>query len=472
MTIILNKSHISLSNRKREQLVADVPVSWSSNNPNIQVDATGSILAMNDYLRPDGQAIITATDSQNNQANCEVTVVDWIANETELNITQLYADFYYPTKLIDGTILAVKGVELFQSTDGMVTLNKICNLPEAAAYQPILITPFGYFYRSNVVGEPDKIYRSTDLVNWTLSFTGNLRYLTNAHQFCSYYDEITETAYVYMSEYTGAPGNVANRHKVYRGTITATTETWDTILEFYSTNEYNSNSALYGFFASHVHLVMVDPYTGHVWVGIGDLDAACRLLYSTNHGNTFSTLGMGSQDWRSLSVWFTENYIYWNMDTHLSQSIWRIPRSVFNGTYPVITSDVDDYRERVAVLDQGSLWYVCKVTDNQGDDVFLVGGAAEGQIRDWRARVFALKEMPEGKPQVQELISLPSNDPSQYLWGARIEPLMQDNEGNVYLRGYSTNPAGLLKGTMSSWSDKYMSPAYSWLQHGDLEFIL
>lgn len=461
MAVTLNKSYISLPVRESVYLTADKPVTWSSDNLNVLVDQNGRVIAPLDVLYPDSKAIITATDIEGNIATCEVTVVNWMANKTNLEIVVSDTNYYYLTKEANGDILAVKGAELFRSTDNMVTLNKICDLPGAADIMPILITPFGYFIRTDRYGAGDKIYRSTDLINWTLSFTMQTEQLCNAHQFDSYYDELNETLYVYVAEYSGSPVGDTERHKVYRGTITATTENWETILDFYSVSEYNADKTK-SFYASHVHCVIVDQQTGHVWVGTGDADSASRILYSIDNGTTFTILGMGNQEWRCLAIWFTENYIYWNMDTGAeAQKIFRISRSAYNDGYPVITSQ-NDYRELVAILNNGSLWFRCYVKDGQNNDIVLIGSAAEGKFRDWRARVYALKENSNGTVEVQEILSMASNTPFEYQWQTRLEPIMQDDNGYIYLRGYSTEIAGLLKAQLSDWVSGYVVPPFAW----------
>lgn len=471
MSITLNKTNLSLPNRTRFKLTASEPVTWTSNNDLVKVFSDGTVLAMEDAIRPDCQAVITATAVGGETATCNVTVVNWVANQTNLEIERVVPSFSYITQLSDGRTVATRWNELFESDNQFESMVKIATLPKPAAQQPILETPFGYFYRSNVEGEPDKIYQSDNLVDWTLSYTADLGYLINAHNFCTYHDQVSNVSYIFMSEYTGSPGNLSNRHKVHRGTISSRGAEWNVVLEFDSENQYNSNKEMYNFFASHIHFVMTDEYTGHVWVGTGDTDAGCRMLYSTDFGETFKVLGQGSQQWRSLAVWFTEKYIYWNMDTHLPQSIWRIPRTSYNPsteTYPEITAESNDYRERVAFLNQGSLWYVTKL---KGSNTFIIGGAAEGQIRDWNARVFAMKENPNGSVQVRELMVLPSANPSQYIWESRIEPIAQDDNGYLYFRGFATNLSGLIVAKPLIWVDAYMSPPLVWLKNEDLNFV-
>ena len=98
-------------------------------------------------------------------------------------------------------------------------------------------------------------------------------------------------------------------HKVHRGVIDSDSETWDVVLEF---DPENSEGDLKAY---HIHVVAVDKYTGDIWVGTGDSGQSSRIIISQDNGETWKVIGAGSQDWRCLSIWFTEDYIYWNMDT-------------------------------------------------------------------------------------------------------------------------------------------------------------
>ena len=65
----------------------------------------------------------------------------------------------------------------------------------------------------------------------------------------------------------------------------------------------------------HVHALQYDLYTGYLWVATGDKDHESMIGYSVDGGKTFKFIGSGSQIWRTMSLIFTEDAIYWGMDS-------------------------------------------------------------------------------------------------------------------------------------------------------------
>ena len=113
-----------------------------------------------------------------------------------------------------------------------------------------------------------------------------------------------------------------------------------------------------------------------------------------------------------------------------------------------------DYREEVAQLYNGSLWYHLWVEDGAGDPLVVMGGAAEGALRDYRGRVFGIKELPDGAVDVQELYSIHSSQPTVYDTATRyvqLKPMAQDANGYIYFRGSQTDH-GVYK-TRLTWND-------------------
>ena len=64
----------------------------------------------------------------------------------------------------------------------------------------------------------------------------------------------------------------------------------------------------------HIHFVKYDPYEKCLWLGTGDEDRECKLLRSTDNGDTWECIGEGSQDWRAIGVCFNERYLIWGTD--------------------------------------------------------------------------------------------------------------------------------------------------------------
>lgn len=413
---------MSLTIGIQEQIISSVPAYFLSNNANVTIDVNGNINAETDYLRPDGQAIITAA-THGQTETCNVTIVPWSANNITLELEKFVragAGLQYPCKAADGTLYVVASTELRSSTDAFETTTVLGALP-VAGIQPILVTPYGWFLRGI-----STIYKSLDSgQTWILCIDNLLSCLQHGWDF--YHDTVNNKVYVYTGEYSASVGVTDKRHKIIRGTILPDgSDTWDTVLDLYSVTEYNTDPVNNIPSAWHIHVVTVDQSTGDLYVGTGDLDPQCNILYSDDNGATWTTLGTGGQEWRTLSIWFTDNYIYWNMDASTNQSIWRLAR-----TDLVTQSPANDQKTLVATLNNGSMWYHTWAVDDLGNDVLIMAEAAEGQQRDWNARVFGIWENLDGTNTVEELIVLQSETPTEYSPMVQLEPRFYDN-GFVY----------------------------------------
>lgn len=436
MTIRLNRSILSLKVGEWFKLEANKAVTWSSNNPHVHVDKDGWVVALRNKLRPDGQAIITATSGAET-ATCQVTIVTWTTEKHSV-VSKVFPSTslqgLLPSKL-SNKIVAGDGKDLYEVVNGdFSNLRHLATFPDNLGNLPIIETPFGFFaWTSNGytgVNTKAHIYHSTDLINWTVEVETDFSGLY--HSIDWYYDGTK--VYVYASEYGT---NLDHRFKVIRGTYTATgVGTWATIKEFYSQNEFK-NSGLSPSIR-HFHLVTVDKSTGYVYVGSGDSDHECFLLLSKDNGDTFKVLGTNSQEYRILSVWFTKTYIYWNMDSASGQRVFRLAKSNLDAQ-----SVDNDLKETVATLDNGSHWFHCWAKDELGEDIVIMGASPEGEKRDWLSRLFSFKELPNLKVEVKELLALPSSTPDVYDNGitmyAQLEPKFYHN-GKLYVRGRYTNP--------------------------------
>lgn len=64
----------------------------------------------------------------------------------------------------------------------------------------------------------------------------------------------------------------------------------------------------------HIHFIKYDPYENCLWLGTGDADAECHLMRSADNGDTWETVGTGSQNWRAIGVCFCEDALIWGTD--------------------------------------------------------------------------------------------------------------------------------------------------------------
>jgi len=123
---------------------------------------------------------------------------------------------------------------------------------------------------------------------------------------------------VYLGEYYSNPGR--EKLRIYR--LPAGT----TKLEI--AYEMDAGSA------RHIHGVFSDPFdTGAIWVTTGDIDDECKIMRTYDDFKTVETIGEGDETWRSVSLGFTRNAIYYGMDAEFEQNyLYRLDRETLERT--------------------------------------------------------------------------------------------------------------------------------------------
>jgi len=413
---------LSLSPGTRKEITVPFDSIWTSSDVGVVVK-NGWV-----YTRKTtGSALITATEKAPGiqVVTFQITIVpSWNANRVELEVDKDYGKVYIINEK-DGVLYAsiqTTGLELFTSTDGMQTLTKVSDLPDAQRLSPILITPNGYFLKTGT-----SVYYSKDLASWLKVV--DITYNGLKHAFDYYHDIVTGKTYVYAGEYSTVS---THRCRVYRGVVEPDgSQTWSVALEFISRDEYIANPNLSPV-CWHIHVVTVDKATGDVYVGTGDDGNECAIRKSTNNGDTWEIVGIGTQDWRTLSIWFTDSYMYWNMDSSSTQSVWRMKKGTTK-------------KELVVTLGCGSQWYHLWVKDDNGDDVVLMSTAPEGSRLDDHGRLFFIKENSNKTVEVEEVLLDPRIDGEDYFWARQIEPYAQDQNGYLYANSRTANSTNTTK---------------------------
>lgn len=496
-TLLVDNKTISLSlgsKVKLDNANANIRV-WKVDHPDIRVSSDGE-LYYNQVTEP--KSTIAFVNGYNESGELitsyKVTLVNWCTNASHLRIEGLLPP-YSILGIIDDKVCFAEGKKLYTTGDAFKHRSYVGKLPIVPNnYSSVIDTPYGYLIWGN-----RSVYWSRDLKKWKLS----KRMINNAlrHMFDYWYDPPNGICYIYIGEYS-CTLNIA--HRVYRGTIINGEEppNWETVLSFDSKTDTNNKNQNY-YSARHIHNVSVDHETGILFVGTGDSDTESKILYSLDNGNTFNLLGTGSQKWRTLSIWSTAAYVYWNMDSALPQSIYRIKKELLmQGTYcatpllskgktkighvylvyasalgyfpvdagekyretiertlslenqvrPIDTPDYD-LSEQVAELANGSMWFHCKTKDQNGDCVTVMSTAPEGMLRDEHARVFGIKENSDLSVSIHELLLLKNPKKaniSDSKWQfTQLEPILQDKYGVIYFRPRNLAYSGNIKATLT-----------------------
>jgi len=71
----------------------------------------------------------------------------------------------------------------------------------------------------------------------------------------------------------------------------------------------------------HVHGVFRDPFNEQVfWVTVGDFKSECHILRTGDNFRSFTSFGNGSQTWRAVQLYFTEDHVSWLTDSNLESN--------------------------------------------------------------------------------------------------------------------------------------------------------
>jgi len=444
----LSTNHISLTVGDSYELVSnsDYRSDWISDSKYVEVNEKGTIKAIENKIGAESNAIVVEYRNHTIVAKYLITIVDWVANRSNLEV-EAFLPRYKILALVEGCLYFSIFKALYRTSDSFKTKQFVAMLPVLpAASMPILVTPKGYFLSGQ-----KKVFWSHDLRVW--SCIAEITAHGLVHSFDYYYDAKEDVCFVYYAEYSCV---VSNRHKLYRATIdSACRLNWECIMDFYSIDENKIDNDLEIHTARHIHVVSVDKYTGSLWVGVGDEDRHCKILLSEDQGLTFKIVGMGSQEWRALAIWFSKSYIYWNMDSHEPQKLFRIKKSELmpNSMSSYLdastkTSLVNHPKETVADLYNGAMFHVLEVVTDKNEVLVLMAACPEGRLRDMQGRLFGIKENEDDSVSVQELISVSAkNEKANYTKNmfTQIRPVIQDTQGSVYFSTRNMVYDGVIK---------------------------
>ena len=180
----------------------------------------------------------------------------------------------------------------------------------------------------------------------------------------------------------------------------------------------------------HIHAVQHDPYTNLLWVTTGDKTGVksieSQIAFSEDGGKNFTTIGKGNYKWKTVSLIFTKNYIYWGTDDPFRHNyIYRWERS--NGNV-----------ERITPV-KGPVYYSKKV----GDYIFFSTTVEKGSgDQDSFARIYGL----DRNLNCSELYRLEKDHFHPVLFGYGIFEFAQ---GEIEENKFWVTTKGLIGGQMS-----------------------
>lgn len=476
------------------------------------VSESGLVTCPYSFDPKDCRAWVVAVDNKTGETDtCKISIVPWTVNLSKLSINETISGGYKIFGKSDDTLYVNYNNYLYKTGGDLKSLIPLSPFPilESDYYFGYLKTPAGSFIRVT-----NNIYYSKDEKKWVLDYTTKGRGVRNS--FAYSYDSLSQTTRIFTHDYS-VTGLDTFPHSVYRKTIRPNdkNDKWEKVFTFYSKDQWGKDQSLFPA-CRHIHTLVTDPYTGHLWIGTGDLGQLSHIYYSDDNGSTWKHIGFGTQEWRVLSIWFTDKYVYWAMDSSQTEKIFRISRNMFDikGYWPDMSQKITtgypqsnvmymisslkdqhyknsngteafvgdivwgsyntknqineanslisindpalDYREVVATLPNSALWSYTTVVDITGDNVVMISSNAEGQAIDNRIRIFGIKEEINGSVDIQELLS--SNEATSTT--SQFYPYEQDALGNIYfqpnLMGSKFKSNDIIK-TKLEWTDNSKS---------------
>jgi hypothetical protein len=94
--------------------------------------------------------------------------------------------------------------------------------------------------------------------------------------------------------------------------------------------------------ARHIHGCFWDTFEKKVWVCTGDFEGECHIICADEDFKNIEWLSDGTQVWRTCHLIFKKDYVFWGMDSPLSQSFvcgldrkTRTPERIFKVPGPI-----------------------------------------------------------------------------------------------------------------------------------------
>jgi len=160
----------------------------------------------------------------------------------------------------------------------------------------------------------------------------------------------------------------------------------------------------------HIHGVHYDSYRDLVWITTGDRDDESKIGYfHADDNTTFTKIGIGSQDWRAVSLLIDEQYIYWGMDSPSVQCY--IYRYDLEMNEKEKLQPIDGPAYYTAKLDDGSMLLTTTVEGGPGELNNNVSIWITSDGEQWE-RYIEIEEAKDRKGFA--IASVPTGDPAPF----------------------------------------------------------
>ena len=231
-------------------------------------------------------------------------------------------------------------------------------------------------YRYYAFRTGSRLFVSENLIDWDEIYSGK-RGIKNSMLFVKRDEDVV----LVFIEYT--PGTIRERHHILEYSFTR--KTVRVAKEFFTYGEYLENKELPC--CRHIHVIDKDPFTNDIYVGTGDNDIESAIWVSKDNGRSYELLYRNGQLSRTLSFMFTQNYVFWTMDSHEPQFIVRLKRNTKEtDLYPIVN---------------GALWHSFRLYKD-GKYYYVIGSNSEGAHYDNNNRVYGIS-LDDEMPSVYEL---------------------------------------------------------------------